>query len=221
MHRAQIKEQFLEGYRRLAGKGFLNAPRDSFSLRIPGQREMILMSAGADWRQATINELRDVPFTAKDAVSMLHASIYQERGDVGGIAISSPKWVRLLAHSGGVLPPIFDEQVRHIGSSTGSLDDGGTIHRDLIRETFRRGTNAALLGERLLCLGMTRDRVLFNTELYEKCAQAYVIAKACDSQISRIPLWVRMIATRRLSKDEGIASASYRNGHVPEGIKAY
>ncbi len=219
MERIQVKEQLLEGCQRLASKGFLNTPADSFSLRIPGQTEMILISGSKDWRQIEIADLRTVPFSAKDDLSMLHACIYQERGDVGGIAVSSPKWVRLLASSGGSLPSIFDEQVRHIGSSD-SLNEH-VMSRDTVKETFRRGANAALLGGRLLCLGMTRDRVLFNTELYEKCAQAYVIARACDSRISRIPLWVRLIATRRLLKDENIALASYRNGHIPEGINAY
>lgn len=220
MERTQIKEQLLEGCQRLASKGFLNAPADSCSLRIPGQMEMILISGANDWRQIEIADLRAVPFSAKDDLSMLHAGIYQERGDVGGIAISSPKWVRLLASCGDPLPAIFDEQVRHIGSS-GSLNDDEVMRADMVKETFRQGANAALLGGRLLCLGMTRDRVLFNTELYEKCAQAYVVARACDSRISRIPLWVRLIATRRLLKDENIASASYRKGHIPEGINAY
>jgi hypothetical protein len=126
----------------------------------------------------------------------------------------------LLAQCGGSLPAIFDEQVRHIGSS-GSLKSGQAMYRDMVRKAFRHGANAALLGERLLCLGMTCDRVLFNTELYEKCAQAYVIAKASDSRISRIPPWVRLIANRRLLKDEETASASYRDGRIPEGINAY
>jgi ribulose-5-phosphate 4-epimerase/fuculose-1-phosphate aldolase len=220
MERTQIKEQLLEGCQRLASKGFLNTPADSFSLRIPGQMEMILISGSKNWRRIEIGDLRTVPFSAKDELSMLHACIYKERGDVGGIAISSPKWVRLLASCGGSLPPIFDEQVRHIGSSA-SLNYAEVMRGDMVRETFRQGANAVLLDGRLLCLGMTRDRVLFNTELYEKCAQAYVIARACDSRISRIPLWVRLIATRRLLKDQNIASASYRNGRIPEGIDAY
>ena len=220
MERTQIKEQLLEGCKRLASKGFLNTPADSFSLRIPGQMEMVLVSGSKDWPQIEIADLRSVPFSAKDELSLLHACIYQERGDVGGIAISSPKWVRLLANCGGSLPAVFDEQVRHIGSS-GSLNDDEVMRSDMVREAFSQGANAALLGGRLLCLGMTRDRVLFNTELYEKCAQAYVIARACDRRISRIPLWVRLIANRRLLKDENIASVSYRNGRIPEGINAY
>jgi len=208
----QIKEQLLEGCRRLAGKGFLNCPADSFSLRIPGQMEMILIAGSRDWPEIEIADLRTVPFSAKDDVGLLHGRVYQERGDVGAIAISSPKWVRTLARCGGGLPPIFDEQVRHLGSCL-PLNAPG--------EAFRHGANTGLLGEQLICLGMTRDRVLFNTELYEKCAQAYVIAKACDSRIGGIPFWVRLIATRRLLKDEAMASASYRNGRVPDRITAY
>jgi ribulose-5-phosphate 4-epimerase/fuculose-1-phosphate aldolase len=208
----QIKQQLLEGCRRLALKDFLNCPADSFSLRIPGETEMILVSGSQDWRRIEIADLRVVPFSAKDDVGMLHGRVYRERSDVGAIAISSPKWVRTLAHCCGGLPPIFDEQVRHLGSCLPLSAPG---------EAFRHGANTALLGEQLICLGMTRDRVLFNTELYEKCAQAYVIAKACNSRISGIPFWVRLIATRRLLKDEDTASASYRNGRIPDGLNAY
>jgi ribulose-5-phosphate 4-epimerase/fuculose-1-phosphate aldolase len=216
----QIKEQLLEGCRRLARKGFLNTPADSFSLRIPGRTGMMLISGSKDWRQAETADVRVLHFSAKDDLSMLHAWIYQERSDVGAIAISSPKWVRVLANSGSPLPPIFDEQVRHIGSS-GSLKSEEPISRECVRQMFRRGGNAALFGERLLCLGMTCDRVLFNTELYEKCAQAYVIARACEGRISRIPFWVRMIANRRLLKDQATAAASYSDGRVPQEIAAY
>ena len=44
VQRMQIEKRLLEGCRRLAGKGFLNSPADSFSMRIPGTMEMILAS---------------------------------------------------------------------------------------------------------------------------------------------------------------------------------
>lgn len=220
MQDAQIEEQLLKGCRRLAGKGFLTAPADSFSLRIPGRTEMMQISGIEDWTQAEIADVHGVSFSAKDDLSKLHAWIYQERGDVGAIAISSPRWVRLLAHSGGVLPPIFDEQVRHIGLS-GLLKGEELMGGESVRKMFRRGANAALFGEQLVCLGMTCDRVLFNTELYEKCAQAYVIAKASEGRISRIPFWVEHIANRRLLKDEAAANASYAAGRLPREATAY
>jgi hypothetical protein len=105
------------------------------------------------------------------------------------VAISSPKGLRMLAYYGGQLPPIFDEQVRHIGLPTEVLDEK-EAPAEMVRKTFRKGANAVLLGARLICLGMTCDRVLFNTELYEKCARAYVIAKASGNRIGSIPMWV-------------------------------
>jgi ribulose-5-phosphate 4-epimerase/fuculose-1-phosphate aldolase len=217
----QIREQVLEGCSRLAVKGFLNTPEDSFSMRIPCRVEMILISGINDWRRIDFSDLRTVSFSDRSGRAELHAPIYQERGDVGAITISSPKGVRLLANSGSALPPVFDEQVRHIGSSGGSLESEQGERGCLLRKNFKKGSNAALRGEQLVCLGMTRDRVLFNTELYEKCAQAYVIANASNTRISRIPLWVRMIANRRLLKDERVASASYLEGRIPEGVTAY
>lgn len=221
MQRMQFETQLLEGCQRLVGKGFFNTPGDSFSMRIPGSTEMILTSGHEDWRQIGIADLHTVSLLCKEGLDGLHASIYQERADAGAVAISSPKGARLLARFGGLLPPIFDEQVRHIGSSIGPLQDEENAHEDVVRKPFRRGANAALLGERLLCLGMTCERVLLNTELYEKCAQAYVIAKASGSRIGVIPVWVRLIANRRLLRDERRAAASYRNGCIPEGINAY
>jgi ribulose-5-phosphate 4-epimerase/fuculose-1-phosphate aldolase len=217
----QIKDQLLEGCNRLVSKGFLRSPADSFSLRVPGKMEMVMISEHENWDQVNDTDVRVVPFSIKDDSSALHARIYQQRGDVGAIAVSSPKGVRLLAGCGGLLPPIFDEQVRHIGPSIGSLTDEEAKCKDMLWKTFKSGANAALLDERLLCLGMTRDRALFNTELYEKCARAYVIAKACDRRISHVPLWVRLIANRSLLKDEGIARASYREGRVPEAVNVY
>lgn len=221
MERAQIETQLLKGCRRLARKGFFNTPADSFSMRLPGTAEMIFTSGQKNWLQIGVADLHSVPFSCKDGWAGFHASIYQERADAGAVAISSPKGARLLARHGGLLPPIFDEQVRHIGSPVRPLKDKGTSCAQMAGSTFRRGTNATLLGERLLCLGMTCERVLFNSELYEKCAQAYVIARASGSRIGLIPLWVRMIANRRLLQDERRAAASYRIGCIPLDIGAY
>jgi len=221
MERSQIETQLLEGCRRLAAKGFFNTPANSFSMRIPGTMEMILASGQEDWRRMGSADLEMASLLAHEGLSGLHAAIYQERADAGAVAISSPKGARLLAACGGRLPPLYDEQVRHLGASIGPLPDEEKVDRGAVRKAFRRGANAALLGERLLCLGMTCERLLFNTELFEKCAQSYVIAKASGNRVAFIPLWVRLIAHRRLLKDERRAAASYRQGQIPERALAY
>jgi hypothetical protein len=90
-----------------------------------------------------------------------------------------------------------------------------------ISKAFRRGANAALLSDQLLCLGMTCERVVFNTELLEKCAQAYLIAKASGARPHVVPTWVRIIANRRLLNDERRAAAHYLNGQIPESATSY
>jgi ribulose-5-phosphate 4-epimerase/fuculose-1-phosphate aldolase len=217
----QIEKRLLEGCRRLVVKGFLNSPADSFSMRIPGTMEMILASRQDDWRRIGIVDLRTASLFSQEGLCGFHACIYKERPDAGAVVISSPKGARLLARFGGLLPPVFDEQVRHIGSNAAPLPDEKYAQCDMVIKTFKRGANAALLGERLLCLGMTCDRVLFNSELYEKCAQAYVIAKASGNQIGFIPVWVRLIANYRLLRDERYAAECYRNGSIPESMNSY
>ncbi|WP_158788960.1 class II aldolase/adducin family protein [Granulicella sp. L46] len=221
MQLTQMKNDLVEGCDRLASKGFLHTSYDSFSLRVPGKTAMVLVSGQKDWRNLSVVDVRVVPFSVKDDSSGLHAFIYEQRGDVGCVAISSPRGVELLASLGVPLPPIFDEQVRHIGTSEGSLANAEAVRCGNLWKAFEKGANAALLGEQLVCLGMTRERALFNTELYEKCARAYVLAKACDKRINHIPFWVRMIAYRRLLKDEAVACTSYREGRIPEAIQAY
>ena len=221
MLRTQIEAQLMAGCRRLASKGFFHSPAQSFSMRLPGKMEMLIVAGHSDWRNISIADLQTASLMDGEGIAGLHASIYRLRSDAGAIAISSPKGTRLLAGFGNLMPPLFDEQVRHIGGAAAELGNGIATNGELLRKTFKNGTNAALFGEQLLCLGITSERVLCNTELYEKCAQAYLLAKASGHRIGRIPLWVRLIANRRLLKDERRAAESYRDGRIPESNASY
>jgi hypothetical protein len=218
---SELEAQFLNACHRLGAKGLLSLSSDSLSTRIPGTTEMIFATAVENWRDLRAPGLTRRRFECDDSLAALHGLIYLERPDVGAIAISSPRGVRLLARSGEALPPLFDEQVRHIGPSNGTSLSEGSLSRERIRSALGRGANATLLGAQLLCLGTTCDRVLFNTELFEKCAQAYVIAKASGIRIGLIPRWVRLVAHQRLRKDERTAAADYMDGKVPAGTSAY
>ena len=189
-------------------------------MRILGHAEMMLATGLADWAKIRVVDIETVPFLSTKALPGLHGAIYRQRVDAGAVIVSSPPGARALAGRGGLLPPLFDEQARHIGGSAGQLPDQEHVQTDLLRNALGRGANAVLLGERLLCLGMTCERALFNVELYEKCARAYVVA-ACAGTVKSIPWWVRLIANRRLLKNERDAAVSYREGRIPEGLSAY
>jgi hypothetical protein len=221
VQRLKLEEQFLDGYRRLGGKGFLNDSWDSLSIRISGTAEMLLAAGLEDWRDPRHGTMRTQSFTSQEPLAALHGSIYRRRSDVGAVAISSPPGTRILAKSGGTLPPLFDEQVRHIGLPSRTPLDKKALSNKQIDNAFKRGANAALLSDRLICLGMTCERVVFNTELFEKCARSFVIARASGINVGVIPSWVRLIANHRLMRDERNAAARYRNGELPESTTTY
>jgi len=73
----------------------------------------------------------------------------------------------------------------------------------------------------VLCLGMTLERLVFNAELLEKCAQAYLLARATGLAVRRIPWLVRLVATGRLRRDQRRAAASYARGEAPGRVAGY
>jgi len=220
MQRSQLESEFVDGCRRLARKGLLSSPADSFSMQIPGRAEMILACGLERWGTLGGADIHTVSLGSTEGVHGLHAAVYRQRGDVGAVTICCPRGAGLLAKSGGILPPLFDEQARHIGPSVGQLPGHEHVQTELLRKALRKGANALLLGEQLLCLGMTCERALFNVELYEKCARAYVVARSAGN-VKLIPWWVRFIANRRLFRNQTDAAASYREGSIPAGLSAY
>ena len=62
---------------------------------------------------------------------------------------------------------------------------------------------------------MVPERTVFNAELLEKCAKAYVLATCAGLPVGRIPWLVRWIANGRLMKDERQAAAQYAMGLAP------
>jgi ribulose-5-phosphate 4-epimerase/fuculose-1-phosphate aldolase len=218
---AKVESQLVEGCRRLARKGFLNDRLDSVSARIPGTTEMLFIGGLEDWHSIGDTPIAPTSFASRETAAALHGGIYLARPDVGAVVISSPSGVRLLAAGSGALPPLFDEQVRHIGLPSWTPPAAGPQSKLRTAKAFRRGANAALLDGRLVCLGMTIERAIHNTDLLEKCARAYVLAQASGSPVRTLPAWVQFIANRRLQRDERSAEASYAKGELPEGTTAY
>ena len=195
MHQSEL----LDACRRLGGKGLLRSPADSFSARVPGSWQALLATGCDDWRQVEEGHLRVVDSSTADAVGALHARVYRLRNDVDAIAVCAPPGVRLLAHFGGYLPPIFDEQVRHLGLLAGPAKKGT---EESLASILRRGVNAIQMGEQVLCLGMNCERAAGNLELYEKCARAYLLAQASGCTFQCIPAYVQWIARRRLLREQ-------------------
>lgn len=195
---------------RLQAKRLLEGRGASLSLRIPGSDAMWfgLAHAKAPERMA----LGDAPPAAR-----LHALAYVQRGDVGATAVGGGAFGHCLADFGGSLPQVFDEQARHIGPMPAACRlDGPTAPRVL-----QGMGNAALVDGHLVCLGVTPTRLGLNAELVEKCAKAYVLAVAGGGRVRPLPWIVRLVANRRLAKDQQRARARLMQGLLPEESKGY
>lgn len=207
-----LREQWLQIRDRLQAKQLLAAPAGSLSLRIPGAESMWFGSvADAEPRQMRLHGV-----AASLGGAGLHAAIYVERDDVGAVATGSGTYASCLADFGAAMPGVFDEQVRHLGCMGPAVDVAGRLSRSLAN-----GCNALLVGGQPVCLGMTGARVALNTELFEKCAKAYVLAVATGGRVKALPWIVRTVANRRLMKDERRAKTRFRHGQLPEESKGY
>ncbi|MEJ2072066.1 MAG: hypothetical protein P8X79_01200 [Reinekea sp.] len=75
--------------------------------------------------------------------------------------------------------------------------------------------NADTVDDQLLVIGVTQNRMVFNVELYEKCAMAYTLARLSGEKIRR-----RLIAENRLKSDMKKAAERYAAGLEAEETKA-
>lgn len=197
---------------RLLAERLFGETQDSLSVRVPGRDAFVLAFPNG-------NDVRTESFRTKAlSAAGFHAAIYRTRKDAGAVLIGRTKWSTALSALGKVTPTLFDEQARHIGKTEKPVRGGR--HKRLLA-ALRRGGNIAIHGEQRVCIGTTPERVVFNAELFEKCAKAFVVAEASGQRIQKLPRWVRFIADGRLRKDQKRAARSYAAGRIPEGMNAY
>lgn len=201
---------------RLQAKRLLDGPGASLSLRIPGQPAMWVGAADDAAPRRVSWDPQPRPAAAADALLDLHAMVYRHRDDAGAVAWGGGVFGHRLADVGGVLPQVFDEQARHLGPMGAPAADLTEAARAL-----QSGGQVQLLQGRPLCLAMTATRLALNTELFEKCAKAYVLAAASGGPVRPLPWLVRRVANGRLRKDRRAAVARWAQGLLPEEAKGY
>lgn len=200
---------------RCAREGLLTSPQAGLSVRLPGELDFLFLDATANVprRQSWVTPSTGAPLSLS-----VHATVYQLRQDVGAVLSGGGVYSHALADFDGTMPIAFDEQARHLGRMHGPARNA-TEHELL--ETLRDGANTALVGDLPLCMGTTCHRAVLNAELFEKCAKAYVLAKATGQPVSTLPWWVCRIAVGRLRKDQRRALQRFAQGLLPEESRGY
>jgi hypothetical protein len=204
-----LHRQWLHLRERLQARQLLASEHASLSLRIPTDEAMWFGLAADPSPQR-------VPLRAASGEAHLHAAAYVARADAGAIAVGGAAFGRCLADFDGAMPQAFDEQARHLGP----MGPAAWAARELA-PSLRRGGNVLLVEGRPMCLGMTAMRLALNAELFEKCAKACVLAAAGGARVPPLPWIVRLIANRRLHKDEQRAAQRFARGLLPEETKGY
>lgn len=207
----EIIEQLQHSAERLSQKKLFGRPGDTLSMRIPGGDTWV-------WVTPEMMQPQSAQESSLDSETALHEHIYAQRPDAGALLFSTTTWSEQLATLKKSPPTLFDEPARHIGPVAAPVPSGD--HAGLLR-AINRKSNVAVYGKQLLRIGMTADRLVFNTELFEKCAMAFVIAHSSRQRIRTVPAWVRFIAGGRLQKDQQKAADCYAQGTIPKGMNAY
>jgi len=207
---ASLLPELERAHRRLSEKQLLSADDDAVSVLLPGRGRML-------YRARSDAELRELPLSGLSGMPALHGQVYGLRPDAGALASISTKTSTVLARSGVRVPIVFDEQARHIGEAWPSTD---ALH---LAGALAGGANAGPVDGRLLLLGVTPSRMIFNAELFEKCAHAYLLARgdAARRKTYLVPWWVRLIAGRRLLRDEANVARCHAAGQTAPELVAY
>lgn len=203
--RDAIEAKLGQAAARLAAKGLLK-PGDTLSERIPERNEFV--STDLPFEEGIRMKFRWT--TLSDTPSGLHHRIYLARPDVGAIAAAWLKWTGALARLDLSLPPVFDEQVRHLGAEVRRVPTHATDGE--ATAALSSGANAYALDDMSLCFGMGLERLLLNIEILEKCAESFLLAHCAARQVGPIPWIVEFIAGGRLKKDQKDAAARHLRG---------
>jgi len=219
-----ILEQVVAISRLLTEKGLLMGTGGNVSARLPGQAAMAVTPSNFDYLQMAPEdvcvvsweggkELQALAGTHKPSIeSPMHAAIYQARPDAAVVVHTHQPFASACALVGQDIPALFDEQVRFLGRSVEVVpyapSGTGFLKGNIVRK-LRSMSNAYLLQNHgALLLGPDAERTLFNVELLEKCAQAYLLALYTEARIARIPLPIREIIFARLRSDQKKAAAA-------------
>jgi hypothetical protein len=207
---SSLTAQLERAHRRLREKHLLSAIDDAVSVLLPAQQRMMFRAYGDA-------QPRQLPLTGLSGVPALHGRVYRLRPDAGALASLSTETSAQLAHPGVRVPIVFDEQARHIGESWQAADP------TQLPEVLASGANAGPVDGKLLLIGVTPSRMIFNAELFDKSAQAYLLARGepPGRKTHLVPWWVCFIAGRRLRRDQAHAARCHAAGRQAPELVAY
>jgi ribulose-5-phosphate 4-epimerase/fuculose-1-phosphate aldolase len=208
------QQQIVDICRLLTLKGFLMGTGGNVSVRIPEQQAMAITPSNYDYTQMVNDDVcvldwQSTRLTGERKPSIesgMHAAIYQARPDVHVIIHTHQVIASSIALMGRPIPALFDEQVRFLGRVVEIVPYGasgtGWLKSNIVRK-LKNGANAYILQNHgALTLGPDPERAMFNVELLEKCAVAFLLAYYTGERVTRIPAPIREVIFSKLKKEQ-------------------
>jgi len=198
----------------LTRQGFLMGTGGNVSVRAPGQAALAITPSNFDYLQMTAEdvcvldgECRLLAGERKPSIeSGMHAAIYQARPDVNVVIHTHQVSASAIALLGKPIPALFDEQVRFLGRSVEIVpyapSGTGWLKSQIVRKLRNRANAYILQNHGALILGPDPERAMFNVELLEKCAAAFLMAYYTGERLTRIPLPVRELIFAKLAREQ-------------------
>lgn len=193
-----FKQQVLTYSQDLARKGYLVGTGGNLSVRIEGEDALATTPSRRDYLTLKLDDICVYDFErnkiegdlAPSVEMAMHISVYQHRADVNAVIHTHQPFASTFSLINHPIPPLFDEQVFYLGnrievvsyglSGSPELSENITAHLD-------NQCNAYILQNHgILCLGMTAEQAVMNTQIFEKCARVYYYALTTGQEITQL-----------------------------------
>jgi L-fuculose-phosphate aldolase len=209
-----FKQQVVGISQEMTRKGFLMGTGGNVSVRIPDQNALAITPSNYDYMQMTPDdicvldaELKPLEGTRKPSVeSAFHAAIYQSRADVNVVIHTHQVTASAIALMGKDIPALFDEQVLFLGREVAIASYGasgtGWLKSNIVKKLGNHCNAYIMQNHGALILGPNPERAMFNVELLEKCAVAFLLAYYTGERVTKIPLPIREIIFSKLRKGQ-------------------
>jgi L-fuculose-phosphate aldolase len=218
------KNQVIAISRKMVEKGFLIGTGGNVSVRIPAESRMAITPSNFDYMKMTPMDICILDWNLNQiegcrppsVESGMHAGIYENRADVHVVIHTHQVSASAVALTNRSIPYLFDEQVRFLGPSIDLVSYGlsGTEHlkQNVVRKLSNHCNAYILKNHGALTLGPDPERAMFNVEILEKCAAAFLLAYYTGERLTRIPPEIRDLLFSKLRSDQELGVVTGEKG---------
>lgn len=182
-----IKQQIIEGGKRLLKEGFVARTWGNISIRVD-EKFMLITPSGRPYEELTTDDIVLVNYlTSKyegkikpSSEKELHCEIYRTRKEINAVIHTHQMNASTVAAAHREVPPILDDMAQIIGPSIRVADYALPSTRKISKKTVKalKGRNAALMANHgAVCIGKNMDDAFVVCQVLEKVCKAFIEAE--------------------------------------------